>query len=115
MSGYYSVDAILTDAQKVPCTFELNVPGLGYLDDNAGGDVRAFLLSIDSNTSISRSNGSPIIIIPAMSTAPATVRMLTTSIDQSPPPPTNPSSTLAWRTARPATPFVYFFHRACDS
>lgn len=39
MSGYYSIDAILTDAQKVPCTFELDVPGLGYLDDNAGGDV----------------------------------------------------------------------------
>ena len=40
MGGYYSIDAILTDAQKVPCTFELDVPGLGYLDDNAGGDVR---------------------------------------------------------------------------
>ena len=39
MSGYYSIDAILTDAQKVPCTFMLDVPGLGYLDDNAGGDV----------------------------------------------------------------------------
>lgn len=25
--------------QKVPCTFDLNVPGLGYLDNNAGGDV----------------------------------------------------------------------------
>lgn len=42
MSGYYSIDAILTDAHKVPCTFELDVPGLGYLDDNAGGDVRPF-------------------------------------------------------------------------
>ncbi|KAG6990930.1 nuclear distribution protein PAC1 [Physcia stellaris] len=41
MSGYYSIDAILTDAQKVPCTFELDVPGLGYLDDNAGGDIKA--------------------------------------------------------------------------
>lgn len=41
MNSYYSVDAILTDAHKVPCTFELAVPGLGYLDDNAGGDVRA--------------------------------------------------------------------------
>jgi GINS complex subunit 3 len=50
--SYYDVDAILTDAQvyssseivpkstdvlqKVPCTFELDVPGLGYLDNNAG-------------------------------------------------------------------------------
>ena len=48
MSGYYSVDSILTDAQKVPCTFELDVPGLGYLDDNAGGDVRTFSHPIDS-------------------------------------------------------------------
>ena len=39
MGSYYDIDAILTDAQKVPCTFELEVPGLGYIDDNAGGDV----------------------------------------------------------------------------
>lgn len=41
MSSYYDVDAILTDAEKVPCTFELTVPGLGYLDGNSGGDVGA--------------------------------------------------------------------------
>jgi hypothetical protein len=28
--------------QKVPCTFELTVPGLGFLDGNMGGDVRAY-------------------------------------------------------------------------
>ena len=39
MSAYYDIDAILTDAQKLPCTFELEVPGLGYLDGNAGGSV----------------------------------------------------------------------------
>ncbi|KAL9034304.1 MAG: hypothetical protein Q9214_007101, partial [Letrouitia sp. 1 TL-2023] len=38
-SSYYSPDAILTDAQKVPCTFEIPIPGLGFLDDNPGGDV----------------------------------------------------------------------------
>lgn len=32
--SYYDIDAILTDAQKVPCTFELTVPGLGYLEGN---------------------------------------------------------------------------------
>ncbi|KAJ4359088.1 DNA replication protein [Ascochyta clinopodiicola] len=32
MSSYYNIDSILTDAQKVPCTFELTVPGLGYLE-----------------------------------------------------------------------------------
>ncbi|KAI8935220.1 DNA replication protein [Plenodomus lindquistii] len=40
MSSYYDVDAILTDAQKVPCTFELTVPGLGYLEGNMSGDIK---------------------------------------------------------------------------
>jgi len=38
--SYYDVDAILTDGQKLPCTFEIDVPGLGYLDGNPGGTVR---------------------------------------------------------------------------
>ena len=42
MGSYYDIDAILTDAQKVPCTFDLDMPGLGYLDENAGGDVLLF-------------------------------------------------------------------------
>lgn len=41
MGSYYNIDAILTDAQKVPCTFDLDIPGLGYLDENPGGDVNA--------------------------------------------------------------------------
>ncbi|KAI9855193.1 MAG: DNA replication protein [Vezdaea acicularis] len=56
MGSYYDIDSILTDAQvhtgnipwraivnieqKVPCTFELDVPDLGYLDGNAGGDLK---------------------------------------------------------------------------
>ena len=43
MGSYYNIDAILTDAQTVPCTFELGVPGLGYIDDHVGGDVSAAL------------------------------------------------------------------------
>lgn len=39
MGSYYDVDAILTDAQKVPCTFEIDVPGLGFIDGHAGTDV----------------------------------------------------------------------------
>jgi len=39
MGSYYDIDAILTDAQKLPCTFDLDIPGLGYLDENPGGDV----------------------------------------------------------------------------
>jgi hypothetical protein len=46
--SYYDVDAILTDSQKLPCTFELDVPGLGYIEGNAGGTVSDFLF--DSTT-----------------------------------------------------------------
>lgn len=35
----------LTAYQKVPCTFELTVPNMGYLQGNPGEDVR-ILLSI---------------------------------------------------------------------
>ncbi|KAF2716518.1 GINS complex, Psf3 component [Polychaeton citri CBS 116435] len=40
-SSYFDPDAILTDAQKVPCTLELNVPGLGYLNNSPGSSVKA--------------------------------------------------------------------------
>ncbi|KAL8765875.1 MAG: hypothetical protein Q9209_007176 [Squamulea sp. 1 TL-2023] len=39
--SYYSIPAILTSAQKVPCTFDLPIPNLGFLDDNPGGDIPA--------------------------------------------------------------------------
>ncbi|CAG8957993.1 hypothetical protein HYFRA_00000336, partial [Hymenoscyphus fraxineus] len=38
--SYYDIDSILTDAQKVPCTFELDVPSLGYLDNNPGHTLK---------------------------------------------------------------------------
>ncbi|KAI9838272.1 MAG: hypothetical protein M1819_005540 [Sarea resinae] len=38
--SYYDIDAILTDAEKVPCTFEISVPGLGYLDNNSSADIK---------------------------------------------------------------------------
>ena len=37
--SYYDLEAILTDSQKIPCTFKIDVPGLGYLDGNPGGVV----------------------------------------------------------------------------
>ncbi|KAG9623424.1 putative GINS complex subunit Psf3, partial [Aureobasidium melanogenum] len=40
MGSYYNIDAILTDAQKVPCTFELTVPNMGYLQGNPGEDIK---------------------------------------------------------------------------
>ncbi|KAF4215700.1 hypothetical protein CNMCM8980_008313 [Aspergillus fumigatiaffinis] len=39
--SYYDVDSILTDAQKLPCTFELEVPGLGILEGNPGENTPA--------------------------------------------------------------------------
>ncbi|KAF7503978.1 DNA replication protein [Endocarpon pusillum] len=40
MSTYYDIDAILTDAQKLPCTFEFEGPGLGFLEGNVGEDIK---------------------------------------------------------------------------
>ncbi|GKZ27087.1 DNA replication protein [Aspergillus brasiliensis] len=39
--SYYDIDAILTDSQKLPCTFELDVPGLGILEGNPGENIKA--------------------------------------------------------------------------
>jgi len=35
--SYYDVESILTDGEKVPCTFELDVPYLGHLDNSTHG------------------------------------------------------------------------------
>jgi len=40
MSSYYDINSILTDAQKVPCTFEIPVSNLGYLTGNSGEDIK---------------------------------------------------------------------------
>ncbi|KAF9888021.1 DNA replication protein [Aspergillus nanangensis] len=39
--SYYDIDSILTDGQKLPCTFELEVPGLGILEGNPGDNIKA--------------------------------------------------------------------------
>ena len=37
MSGnYYDIDDILADSEKIPCRFNITVPGLGYLEGNPG-------------------------------------------------------------------------------
>lgn len=41
MGSYYDIDTLLTDSQKLPCTFELTVPGLGYLDGNPGQPLKS--------------------------------------------------------------------------
>ncbi|KFA66702.1 hypothetical protein S40285_04989 [Stachybotrys chlorohalonatus IBT 40285] len=35
--SYYDVDAILTDAEKVPCQFDMDIPYLGHLDNSTHG------------------------------------------------------------------------------
>ena len=39
MNRYYDIDAILTDNQKVPCVFELAIPGMGYLASEAEKNI----------------------------------------------------------------------------
>ncbi|CAI4219710.1 unnamed protein product [Parascedosporium putredinis] len=39
--SYYDVDAILTEAEKVPCKFELDIPDLGHLDNNPTQPLKA--------------------------------------------------------------------------
>ncbi|EGW30157.1 uncharacterized protein SPAPADRAFT_144369 [Spathaspora passalidarum NRRL Y-27907] len=39
MSNYYDLDDILADGEKVPCKFNITVPGLGYLQGNPGKPI----------------------------------------------------------------------------
>ncbi|KAJ9149432.1 DNA replication complex GINS protein psf3 [Pleurostoma richardsiae] len=39
--SYYDIDAILTDAEKIPCEFQLDVPDLGYLDNNPSSALKS--------------------------------------------------------------------------
>ncbi|KAL2021868.1 hypothetical protein VTK56DRAFT_6463 [Thermocarpiscus australiensis] len=39
--SYYDIDSILTHAEKIPCTFQLDVPDLGYLDNTPNQPLKA--------------------------------------------------------------------------
>ncbi|KAL2132082.1 hypothetical protein VTI74DRAFT_4235 [Chaetomium olivicolor] len=39
--SYYDIDSILTDAEKIPCTFQLDLPDLGYLDNTPTQPLKA--------------------------------------------------------------------------
>lgn len=43
--SYYDLDDVLTDGEKIPCRFNMTVPGLGYLEGNPGK-------AIEKNTKI---------------------------------------------------------------
>lgn len=37
--GYYDINDILADGEKIPCKFNLSVPGLGYLEGSPGKPI----------------------------------------------------------------------------
>lgn len=39
-NSYYDIDAILATQQKLPCTFKLDIAGLGHLESLDTRDVR---------------------------------------------------------------------------
>lgn len=40
MTGnYYDLDSILADGERIPCRFNMSVPGLGYLEGNPGKPI----------------------------------------------------------------------------
>ncbi|GAB1318045.1 DNA replication protein [Madurella fahalii] len=39
--SYYDIDSILTDAEKIPCTFQVDIPDLGYLDNTPDQPLKA--------------------------------------------------------------------------
>ncbi|KAG6359709.1 hypothetical protein INS49_010761 [Diaporthe citri] len=39
--SYYDIDAILTDAEKIPCEFNFEIPDLGHLDNSPGLPLKA--------------------------------------------------------------------------
>ncbi|ROW03715.1 hypothetical protein VMCG_05346 [Cytospora schulzeri] len=39
--SYYDIDAILTDAEKIPCEFNFEIPDLGHLDNNPAHPLKA--------------------------------------------------------------------------
>lgn len=37
--GYYDIDEVLADGERVPCKFNITVPGLGFLEGNPGKPI----------------------------------------------------------------------------
>lgn len=50
-NDYYSLDALLSETQKVPCSFNLDVPNMGHLEGTSERDVRLPPASSYSNFS----------------------------------------------------------------
>lgn len=42
--GYYSLQDAASDAQRLPLRFSLDIPGLGYLEGNPGGEIEKGLV-----------------------------------------------------------------------
>ena len=51
-TDYWSVEAILAESQRLPCTFSVDVPGLGYLEESGEIDVRVRLTQMQKHTRV---------------------------------------------------------------
>lgn len=51
-ADYWSVEAILAESQRLPCTFGVDVPGLGYLEESGEVDVRKTLTQMHKHTRV---------------------------------------------------------------
>ncbi|WFC97693.1 DNA replication protein [Malassezia yamatoensis] len=49
---YWSVETILAENQRIPCIFNVDVPGLGYLEESGETDVSVKLMKIHKNARI---------------------------------------------------------------
>lgn len=39
MDDYYSLDQLLAESQKIPCTFQVTIPNMGHLEGTHQRDV----------------------------------------------------------------------------
>lgn len=64
--GYYDIDAILATQQKLPCTFKLGVPGLGFLESADSRDVSIMSCCVMTDTDITDQRGfkdRPVLLV----------------------------------------------------
>lgn len=51
---YWGIDDILVESQQIPCVFNIDVPGLGYLEGSEEEDVRGLFSHTDPQAHASR-------------------------------------------------------------
>jgi hypothetical protein len=53
MSSYFSITEVLADEERVPCRWNVEAPGVGYLDPSSGREVR-----VDAGNDVRRRSSS---------------------------------------------------------